>query len=113
MSNDILEAQLRRRLPQTQEECLVITVKQSMAAHGLLTEPDVIDAACLGMVKGLFGEAYDSADQDQRDRWHQMAKEQYHRITRQLYILRQLRRISTGCGVLPFIQQAQHRYSIH
>ena len=74
--NDILHHQLRHNLPQTQDECVAISVRQSLAMYGRLDGKDR-DAACRGMVKGLFGPAWTKADMEQRFKWVNMAKRQY------------------------------------
>lgn len=76
----VLEAQLRRCLPRTQEDCIAISVRQSLAAYGRLDDR-LVPAACYGLVKGLFGPAFDVADLQQRVRWFSMAKRQYARLT--------------------------------
>ncbi len=81
--NEILHRQLRKRRPTTQDECVAIAVRQSLATYGKL-EGRQTASACLGMVKGLFGPAYHAADGAQKARWFRMAKEQYRLATKRV-----------------------------
>ena len=76
--NDILNRQITKQRPRTQEDCVAIAVRQSLASYGEMPE-DLRAAACHGIAKGLFGPAYAAADLPQRVKWFKMAKREYHR----------------------------------
>jgi hypothetical protein len=79
MASSLLDHQIRKRLPRTQEDCVAIAVRQSLARFGRL-DADLVSAACYGMVKGLFGPAFLRADLHQRLKWFRMAKRQYSKL---------------------------------
>jgi hypothetical protein len=75
--SSLLAERLRRSPPQSQEECVAITVRQCLAAYGPATRGWQMRGYCHGLVKGLFGEAWDRADKAEKLRWYRMAVEQY------------------------------------
>ncbi len=80
--NDILAHRLKRHRPQTQEDCVAIGVRQSLARLGAFTDPGEVSAACYGMARGLFGPAFIAADLPQKLAWYKMTKRQYEIATK-------------------------------
>lgn len=80
--NEILTHRLRKNLPQSQEDCVAIAVRQSLATYGEIKSAKDRRAACLGIAKGLFGPAFVAADRAQREKWVRMAEEQYRIATK-------------------------------
>jgi hypothetical protein len=76
VKNDILARHLDLHRPRTQDECVAIAVRQSIASYGEMPE-NLRAAACRGIAKGLFGPAYAAADLPQRLCWFKMAKREY------------------------------------
>ena len=76
--NDILESRIRKYPPRTQEECVALAVRQSIAALGPAPS-SLITIAARGIAEGLFGQAFDDADCDQRAAWVEMCEREYRR----------------------------------
>ncbi len=74
----LLEERIRRDPPRTQREGIRLGVRQSIATHGPMPL-EYVGAAVKGIVQGLFGEAYDAADEEQRARWLAVCDEEYRR----------------------------------
>lgn len=75
---DLLSERIRRLPPRSQEDCIALAVRQSLAALGETHHPM---RACLGIARGLFGEAWDGASGAQKMRWLQMTADEYRRAT--------------------------------
>ena len=78
---DLDSERLKRCMPVTQEDCCAVAVRRAIAAEGALTSPGDIRAACRGLAEGLFGEAFEAADDAQRKAWVDMMQEQYIKAT--------------------------------
>lgn len=73
---NLLEARIRRDPPRSQREAIRLAVRRSVATLGPMP-PDLIAGSVLGIVKGLFGDAYDAATDEQRALWLAMCDEEY------------------------------------
>lgn len=61
-------------LPKTQQECCAVAARANLFAHGpCLSDDEFIDRAA-GLASGLFGPAYDKADEYQRITWIDMCE---------------------------------------
>lgn len=76
-SNDLLNARVRRAPPQTQEECCRLAARQSIATIGPVHDDKGIRGAAIGLAAGLFGDAFDDADEDQQTKWIDMCERAY------------------------------------
>jgi hypothetical protein len=76
MSDSLLEHLIRRNPPRSQQAGLRLGVRQSLASIGPVDMADIPHAAT-GIAKGLFGSAWDAADEDQRFEWRRMAIVEY------------------------------------
>lgn len=72
---------IKRNMPVTLEDCCAIAVRRAIAAEGALTSPGDIRAACRGLAEGLFGEAFEAADDMQRKAWVDMMQAEYIKAT--------------------------------
>jgi hypothetical protein len=85
--DELLAARIKRKSPATQDEYLALAARQSIAAHGLEPEAN-IRAAATGLAAGLFGDAFDSADEQQRMKWIDMAEREYRKAIGQAFFER-------------------------
>lgn len=74
----LLDERIRRNPPRTQEDCIRIAVGHSLAALGETHYPM---RACLGIARGLFGEAWDGASGKQKMKWFKATVAEYKRAT--------------------------------
>lgn len=74
---DLDKERMRRNMPTTQEECCALAVRRAFASVGVLTSPSYIRAACRGLAEGLFGEAFEVANDAQRKAWVDMMQREY------------------------------------
>lgn len=74
---DLDRERLKRNMPVTQEDCCAVAVRRAIAVKGAVTSPGDIRAACRGLAEGLFGEAFDAADDAQRKAWVDMMQAEY------------------------------------
>lgn len=73
-----LKEQIRRNPPKTQEDCCAVAARQSIAAFGP-AEPHLVKATARELAKGLFGPAFEKADEAQKEFWVAMCEKEYRR----------------------------------
>lgn len=70
----LVEAECKLRLPTTQQECCAIVARIEITLLGVpRSEADLMQLAA-SMAKGLFGEAFESADYGLRTMWIDMCE---------------------------------------
>lgn len=78
--NDLLVERMRRSPPATQTAAARMAIRHAIAAYGpMKTEADII-SACRGLAEGLYGTAWDRADELQRRHWSALVELEYRRI---------------------------------
>jgi hypothetical protein len=74
LAQEMIDAELSRHWPQTQEDCCALAARISLALGAWpATDTEFIDAG-LGAARGLFGEAFEAADDAQRWAWIDMCE---------------------------------------
>lgn len=73
-----LEERLRRNPLKSQREAIALACRQSIATLGPMPR-ELVASAVLGLVSGLFGDAYDVATNEQRSMWLAVCDEEYRR----------------------------------
>ncbi len=74
--SDLLKRRIARNPPTTQREACRLAARHSIAVLGPCTLGDVPPVA-KGLAVGLFGPAFDEADDAQRQTWIDMMAEEY------------------------------------
>ncbi len=75
--HDILGEMVRRNPFRSQREACTVAARRSIAAFGPADTDAAIHSTCVGLAAGLFGDAYSSADADERARMVAMMEEEY------------------------------------
>ncbi|HZS57566.1 MAG TPA: hypothetical protein VFA65_24410 [Bryobacteraceae bacterium] len=74
--DSLLERHIARRPLTSQQEACALTVRQSLAALGPC-EPSIVRTVSVALAKGLFGEAFNAASDDQRRQWIDLMESEY------------------------------------
>ena len=74
--DSLLERHIAKRPLTSQREACALTVRQSLAALGPC-EPSIVRQVSVALAKGLFGEAFDGASDDQRRQWIDLMESEY------------------------------------
>lgn len=70
----LAEAECKLRMPQTQEDCCAIVARITLTVRGMPTSEHEIIGLADGIAKGLFGEAFQAADDAQKWTWIDMCE---------------------------------------
>lgn len=78
MVTDLFAERMRRSPPTTQLDACAWVVRRALATMGPVPDSQV-RSCCVAMAAGLFGPAYESADDLQKRRWVDMMEGEYRR----------------------------------
>ena len=81
--DQLVADELRRARPKTQEECCALAARVSIKVSGAPQTDDEFLAAGYGAAQGLFGPAYEQADEGQRWTWIDMCERALREQSRQ------------------------------